>query len=225
MSTTYRGAKIVPNGPYFNFIFKGQTYVGKDSIEECKKEIDYLIEAEKTMAKTTNVDTGYAPDYRGFKVTYEKGDYNFVSPTSSFIGVASFAEGQRLVDDFLSQTPKPTPSAVRSGDADGVAYHLISPIGLARLAATYREGSDKYGDYNWTKGLSIGECLNHALRHIFYYLLGDRSEDHLAHAAWNLFTVMHFEYTDRQLTLHKYDPNTAKEIMDGIFAPKGTNKT
>lgn len=111
-----------------------------------------------------------------------------------------------------------TSKAVRSSDADDVAFHLISPIALARLAATYREGSNKYGDFNWTKGFPPGECLNHALRHISYYLLGDRSEDHLSHAAWNLFAVMHFEHTNPELTLHKYSEQ-AKEILDSIKAP------
>lgn len=111
--------------------------------------------------------------------------------------------------------------AVRSADADDCAFHLISPIALLRLATTYREGSVKYGDYNWTKGFPPGECLNHALRHIFYYLAGDRSEDHLAHAAWNLFTVMHFEHTNPELKLHQYSsPEFIKAIMDSIKLPE-----
>lgn len=83
--------------------------------------------------------------------------------------------------------------AVRSTDAAAVRYDLISPIGLQRLAETYCEGSKKYGDYNWEKGMPISDLLNHAIRHQFLYLSGDRSEDHLAHAAWGLFAAMHSE--------------------------------
>ncbi len=83
--------------------------------------------------------------------------------------------------------------AVRSKDADGAAYELISPIGLRRLAETYQEGATKYTPFNYEKGMGIGVCLRHAIRHIFLYLRGDRKEDHLAHAAWNLFTAMHSE--------------------------------
>lgn len=83
--------------------------------------------------------------------------------------------------------------AVRSRDADKYRYDLISPIGLRRLAETYAEGSEKYGDYNWERGMPISEMLNHACEHIRKYLEGDRSEDHLAHGAWNLFGAMHSE--------------------------------
>lgn len=83
--------------------------------------------------------------------------------------------------------------AVRSNDANGVRYDLISPIGLRQLAETYAEGAKKYGDHNWKKGLPIGDTLNHLIRHIELWRSGDRSEPHLAHAAWGLFTLMHFE--------------------------------
>lgn len=83
--------------------------------------------------------------------------------------------------------------AVRSTDAEQVRFDLISPIGLSRVAATCAEGAQKYGDYNWEKGMPISDLLNHGLRHLYLYLAGDRSEDHLAHAAWNVLGAMHSE--------------------------------
>jgi hypothetical protein len=41
--------------------------------------------------------------------------------------------------------------------------------------------------------------VNHALRHLNLWLLGDASEDHLAHGAWNLLALMHFEERRREL--------------------------
>jgi hypothetical protein len=35
------------------------------------------------------------------------------------------------------------------------------------------------------------DLLNHALRHIYRFLDGDRSEPHLAHAAWNVLAAIH----------------------------------
>ena len=83
--------------------------------------------------------------------------------------------------------------AMRSGDAERERYDLISPIGLRRLAETYAEGAAKYGDRNWEHGFPASVIINHALRHLNLWLEGDTREDHLAHAAWNMFALMHFE--------------------------------
>lgn len=83
--------------------------------------------------------------------------------------------------------------AVRSADRAKQRYDLISPIGLRRVAETCHEGATKYSPYNWEKGMGVSEMLNHAIPHIYAYLSGDRSEDHLAHAAWNLLGAMHSE--------------------------------
>jgi hypothetical protein len=90
----------------------------------------------------------------------------------------------------LTQFPT---GAARSNDADDVRFDLITPIGLRRLAGTCAEGAKKYGDHNWTRGIPASEMLNHAIRHVYRWLEGDTEEDHLAHAAWNLLSVCHFE--------------------------------
>lgn len=83
--------------------------------------------------------------------------------------------------------------AVRGTDASDVRFDLITPIGLRRLAETCAEGSKKYGDHNWEKGIPASEMLNHAIRHVYLWIQGDDTEDHLAHAAWNILGVCHFE--------------------------------
>jgi hypothetical protein len=81
--------------------------------------------------------------------------------------------------------------AVRSADAENVRYDLISPIGLRAVAEACAEGAEKYGDFNWEQGMPANDILNHALRHIYEFLGGDRSENHLGHAAWNLLAAIH----------------------------------
>jgi len=81
--------------------------------------------------------------------------------------------------------------AVRSGDCEQTRYDLISPIGLERLAQTYAEGAVKFGAFNWENGMPVTDLLNHAIAHVYKFLRGDRSEDHLAHAAWNLLGAIH----------------------------------
>jgi hypothetical protein len=81
--------------------------------------------------------------------------------------------------------------AVRSADCKHVRYDLISPIGLQALARTYAEGAEKFGCCNWEQGMPVTDLLNHALAHVFKFLGGDRTEDHLGHAAWNLLGAIH----------------------------------
>lgn len=81
--------------------------------------------------------------------------------------------------------------AVRSSDAEATRYDLISPIGLRAVAEACAEGAKKYGDFNWERGMPANDLLNHALRHVYMFLGGDRSEDHLGHAAWGLMAAIH----------------------------------
>jgi hypothetical protein len=83
--------------------------------------------------------------------------------------------------------------AVRSSDAEGTRFDLVPLAGWRRLAETCAEGAAKYGDRNWEKGFPASSLMNHALRHLNLWLAGDANEDHLAHAAWNLLALMHFE--------------------------------
>ena len=84
-----------------------------------------------------------------------------------------------------------TTGAVRNGDCEDVRYDLISPIGLEALARTYAEGAAKRGRNNWENGMPVNDLLNHAIAHIYKFLAGDREEDHLPHAAWNILGAIH----------------------------------
>jgi hypothetical protein len=80
--------------------------------------------------------------------------------------------------------------AQRSSDADDYAYHLFHPYVMKRVAKVWRTGGNRYGEYNWERGMPPMECLNHCLKHIFDWIGGDDSEDHLAHAICNLFMAI-----------------------------------
>ena len=64
-------------------------------------------------------------------------------------------------------------------------YDLIPACGMSRVAQAMGRGAERYGEENW-HGLTVSNCLNHAIRHIFMHIAGDKSEDHLGHAAANL---------------------------------------
>lgn len=90
-------------------------------------------------------------------------------------------------------------------------YDLIPIGGLKRVARVCFEGAKKYGEDNWLKGIPVGNLINHAINHIYLYLEGDETEDHLAHAAWNLLAALHFDETNRSdlfndLIFRKFKP-------------------
>lgn len=75
---------------------------------------------------------------------------------------------------------------------DRVRWDLLdsNDVALRRLAETFAEGYAKYGADNWKKGFPASELYNHAREHMLNWIGGDKSEDHLAHAVWNLMALM-----------------------------------
>lgn len=67
---------------------------------------------------------------------------------------------------------------------------LLNDVAMRRLGATYGEGQAKYGTFNWQKGFNESVYMAHAMEHLLLYMADDKSEDHLAHACWNLMTLM-----------------------------------
>ncbi len=65
-------------------------------------------------------------------------------------------------------------------------FDLIPALPMKRLAQLYERGAAEYGDRNWEKGQPLSRFLDSAKRHVNDYELGDRSEDHLVAAIWNL---------------------------------------
>ena len=72
-------------------------------------------------------------------------------------------------------------------------FDLLPPYALLRVAQHYENGARKYAERNWEKGLPLHRYIDSCLRHLFQFMMGDRSEDHLAAAAWNILCYIHTE--------------------------------
>ncbi len=83
--------------------------------------------------------------------------------------------------------------AQRSSGKGKGRFDLIPTGPERRVALKYEEGAIGYGENNWKKGMKFSRLFDSAKRHINQFVDGDRSEDHLAAAVWNLFAVMYFE--------------------------------
>ena len=93
--------------------------------------------------------------------------------------------------------------------ASGKGLMVVMPAAaLLRLSKHYEHGAQKYGKFNWQKGIPVDSFIDSALRHIFKYLDGWDDEDHLAAAAFNILGAMEME-------AHKPD-------MQNIPAREGT---
>ena len=76
--------------------------------------------------------------------------------------------------------------AVRDMHEGKGRFDLLPFCVIMRLAKHYENGSKKYGDRNWEKGIPAQSFADSALRHIAKYMDGWNDEDHLIAAIWNL---------------------------------------
>lgn len=82
---------------------------------------------------------------------------------------------------------------------------------LGRVTQHYINGAKKYEKDNWRKGIPAPVCLDKAARHLWQYINGDRTEDHLSAVVFHMFSVLTWEETDRTELLDWSDP--AKTIL------------
>lgn len=96
-------------------------------------------------------------------------------------------------------------------------YDLLSPLFLKRLAVHTQKGGVARGDRNWEAGMPMDAVLDSAIRHCYAYLEGDRSEDHLAAAAWNVMNLIH---TEEQIERGNLPADLADGLPDYTEKPK-----
>lgn len=88
-----------------------------------------------------------------------------------------------------------TSGAVRDTIEGKPRYSLIPVSALRRWADLMARGAEKYGERNWELGMPVSRYLDSGMRHLFSYLEGDRTEDHLAAVLFNVGAMIHFEGT------------------------------
>ena len=86
--------------------------------------------------------------------------------------------------------------------ASPYAFELLPPYAMFQAAEVARHGADKYGekfgDRNYVK-IDSKSHLNHALQHIFAYLAGDTSDNHLAHALVRMMFAVDMDNRERSI--------------------------
>jgi hypothetical protein len=74
-------------------------------------------------------------------------------------------------------------------------YRLIPGRALDRIAKRFALGAGRFGVNNWKLGGQdfIDDVPNHLIEHLFLWLDGDRSDDHLAAVGWAACALLHFD--------------------------------
>ncbi len=80
--------------------------------------------------------------------------------------------------------------AQRSADPIPSRLALIPLEAIDAYGRAFAVGEAKYGRDNWLKGIPQTNLMEHAVRHCYRYLRGNKSEDDLGHAFWNLGTAI-----------------------------------
>jgi hypothetical protein len=97
---------------------------------------------------------------------------------------------------------------------------LISPVLIHRVSKHLAAGEKHYGKDNWTKGMPYCRTADSLIRHIFQWLAGDDSEDHLAAIVCNAQFLMHFEEAIKTKSLPASlddRPEAFKKILPSIL--------
>lgn len=101
--------------------------------------------------------------------------------------------GFAVVQDHGGVKKQEVTGAVREVALGKGRFDLIPPYPHKRLAIHYENGTKKYADRNWEKGLPLHRYLDSAERHMADFKAGDRTEDHLTAVIWNLYCYLHTE--------------------------------
>lgn len=107
--------------------------------------------------------------------------------------------------------------AVRDNGEGKGRFDLLSTQMLFRLAKHYENGSKKYSERNFEKGMPISRCVDAAMRHLTKYLAGWNDEDHLAAVCWNVAAIMLYEHRMPELMDLPERDNNLSEIQKFCF--------
>lgn len=105
-------------------------------------------------------------------------------------------EEKFITKDSGKREEYPT-GAKRDTQEGKTRYDLIPITALTRLADLYARGAVKYDEFNWSKGICYSRVYSSLLRHLFQWARGEKDEDHLAAVAFGIFSLLHYDETNR----------------------------
>lgn len=90
-----------------------------------------------------------------------------------------------MINDSGNRTEFAT-GAVRDMHEGKGRMDLIPATAIIELSKHCEEGAKKYGEHNIDKGIPQHSLIDSGLRHLLKYQRGDKDENHLVAALWNI---------------------------------------
>ena len=75
--------------------------------------------------------------------------------------------------------------AVRDSMRGKGSPSLMPTSALRAIACRFEDGASKYGRDNWRKGIPTSRYIDGIYRHLWGFMEGEISEDHLSAVLWN----------------------------------------
>lgn len=95
-------------------------------------------------------------------------------------------------------------------------YDLLQYRALGRVAKVAERGAEKYGDENWRLGIPPKRFQDSAMRHLCQYGAGNRDEDHLGQAVWNLLCIIEMQEIEDEQRITQAEREEFWEACDSV---------
>ena len=97
--------------------------------------------------------------------------------------------------------------AVRDASKGKGIPSAIPPRALLKLARRFEDGAAKYERDNWKQGIPLSRYVDSLYRHLWAYMDGDQTEDHLGAIIWNAVCLSETDdmITDGELSIDLAD--------------------
>lgn len=139
-------------------------------------------------------------DYKKCKTFKRDGDYRECE-TCNAVDCPKWVRLQNtepVIKDSGDRTEFST-GAVRDMHTGKGRMDLVPVTAIIELSKHCENGALKYGERNVDKGIPQHSLIDSGLRHLFKYLRGDKDENHLVAALWNIAWAVEQEVNKPEL--------------------------
>lgn len=169
------------------------------TILEKRKALDVFCDKQELCSGCPLNDVSRCGSYASF-LSQTNGKYLMTNDEINAAYEVVFPEVQQAsaIKDSGDRTEFAT-GAVRDMHSGKGRMDLLPWHGIIAVSQLCEEGAAKYGERNVDKGIPLHSLLDSAARHLGKCIAGEKDEDHLRAAAWNLLWALNQRTTHPEL--------------------------